>query len=316
MTNSSGTMPYIKSEPDDFANNPNRYMRAPNYGNSQNFGNQFTTPQDGASIDPSELSMQNNYGMNYNFGPTNMASSFSMGNSGYDDSELLESLDFGNPQGMLDDYSNMPQQNNNNRVSGSIPMNQQVYSTTPDGPPIQSPYLAGFDYSQFRQMGSIPTHMSPLSTSQFAKRPSMQSAHRKSSDQRSPLTPRTSQMASLQIGTPIRQAWSMADQSELQASKTGTPRPCPVSMTAHLAAFIRIWTHHYLRPAALFITSASPRPLGQANMHHCLPRLRMAWDLATQRMRKPRNVVGELHTMPWNDGDVTTSTNAFKTCHT
>lgn len=203
MTNSSGTMPYIKSEPDDFANNPNRFMRAPNYGNAQSFNNQFTNPQDGASIDPSELSMQNNYGMNYNFGATNMASSFSMGNSGYDDSELLESLDFGNPQGMLDDYSNMPQQNNNNnRVPGAMPMNQQVYSTTPDGPPIQSPYLGGFDYSQFRQMGSIPTHMSPLSSSQFAKRPSIQAANRKSSDQRSPLTPRTAQMASLQIGTP------------------------------------------------------------------------------------------------------------------
>lgn len=195
-------MPYIKSEPDDFGNNPNRYMRTTNYGNSQSFGNQFNNPQDGASIDPSELSMQNNYGMNYNFGATNMAGSFSMGNSGYDDNELLESLDFGNPQGMLEDFSGMPPQNNNNRNSGAIPMNQQVYSSTPDGPPIQSPFLGNFDYNQFRPMNSIPQHMSPMSASQFAKRPSMQAAHRKSSDQRSPLTPRTAAMAGLQIGTP------------------------------------------------------------------------------------------------------------------
>ncbi|KIX04979.1 uncharacterized protein Z518_05851 [Rhinocladiella mackenziei CBS 650.93] len=209
MTNSAGGMPYIKSEPDDFGNNPNRFMPASNFSNSQPYGNQFNNPQDGASIDPSELSMQNpNFGgMQYNFAGGNMSSSFSMGNSGYDDSELLESLDFGNNgQGMIDDFSTMTQPSNVNRSSGGVPTNQQnqmsnVYSSTPDGPPIQSPFLGNFDYNQFR-MGSLPQHMSPLQGSQFGKRPSIQSANRKSSDQRSPLTPRTAAMAQLHIGTP------------------------------------------------------------------------------------------------------------------
>lgn len=211
MTHSSGGMPYIKSEPDEFGNNPNRFMPASSFGNPQSYGTQFNNPQDGGSIDPSALSMQNaNFGgMQYNFGGGNMSSGYSMGNSGYDDSELLEGLDFSNNgQGMLDDYSNMAQPNtNNNRGSGAMPMNQpnqmpNMYSNTPDGPPIQSPFLGTFDYNQFRPMGSLPQHMSPVQASQFAKRPSMPSANRKSSDQRSPLTPRTSAMAGLHIGTP------------------------------------------------------------------------------------------------------------------
>jgi hypothetical protein len=210
MTQSSGGMPYIKSEPDEFGNNPNRFMTSPNFGNTQNYSNQFTNPPDAGSIDPSELSMQNNFaGMQYGFGGSNMSSSFSMGNNAYADNELLESLDFtDNGQGMLDDFSSMTQtNNNNNRISGAIPLSQQnqmssIYSSTPDGPPIQSPFLGNFDYNQFRPVGSLPQHMSPLQGSQFAKRPSMQSVNRKSSDQRSPLTPRTAAMAGLHIGTP------------------------------------------------------------------------------------------------------------------
>ncbi|KAL6251205.1 hypothetical protein RBB50_001413 [Rhinocladiella similis] len=205
MTHSSGGMPYIKSEPDDFGNNPSQFMSSSNFNTSQNFNNQFNL-QDNGSINPSELS--NFGGMQYNFGG-NMSSSFNMGNSGYDDSELLESLDFShNGQGMLDDFTTLNQSSSNNRGSGAIPMSQQnqmsnVYSSTPDGPPIQSPFLGTFDYNQFRPMGSLPQHMSPLQSGQFGKRPSMQSANRKSSsDQRSPLTPRAAAMAGLHIGTP------------------------------------------------------------------------------------------------------------------
>ncbi|RVX71768.1 hypothetical protein B0A52_03952 [Exophiala mesophila] len=206
MANSTGNIPYIKSEPDEFGNNPNRYMQtqASNFGSSQGFGNQFSNQQDSGSIDPSALSMQNNnYGLNYNFGGANMASSYSVGNAALDDSELLDSLDFGsNGQNMMDEFTTMSQQNNNQRLNNAIPMNQAMYSSTPDGPPIQSPFLGNFDYTQFRPMNSLPQHMSPMQGGQFGKRPSMQSANRKSSDQRSPLTPRTAAMAGLQIGTP------------------------------------------------------------------------------------------------------------------
>ncbi|KIW85741.1 hypothetical protein AYO21_01937 [Fonsecaea monophora] len=212
MTHSSAGMPYIKSEPDDFGNNPNRFMSSANYGNSQGYGNQFNNQQDGGSIDPSELSMPTtNYGsMPYNYGGNPISSSYGVGvGPAYTDNELLESLDFGNNngQGMFDDFTMANPTNSNNRNSGAVQMDQQnqipnVYSSTPDGPPIQSPFLGNFDYNQFRPMGSLPTHMSPHQGSQFGKRPSMQAANRKSSDQRTPLTPRTAGMAGLQIGTP------------------------------------------------------------------------------------------------------------------
>lgn len=194
-------MPFIKSEPDDFGNNPNRYIPAQNYSNQQNFN--FSN-QDGASIDPSELSMSNGNYNQYGFSSQNMSSSFSMGHAGFDDSELLESLGDNGP--LLDDFSSMQQFNNQPR---NIPNQQQqqqmpnIYSNTPDGPPIQSPFLGQVDYTHFRQLNSLPQHMSPLQNPPYTtqKRPSMQ-AHRKSSDQRSPMTPRTASMAGLQIGTP------------------------------------------------------------------------------------------------------------------
>ena len=80
-----------------------------------------------------------------------------------------------------------------------------IYSQTPDGAPIKSPFIGGFDYGQFgRHMSSIPQHMSPHQGASFMqKRPSVQAQHRKSSaDTRNPMTPRTSAMAGLHIGTP------------------------------------------------------------------------------------------------------------------
>ena len=110
MSYQRGGMPFIMSEPDEFGSNPNRYIQAPNYG-QQNF--QQSHHQDG-SIDPSELTMSNgNFSNSYNFGSQNMSSSFSMGNSGFNEDELLDSLDMNNNgQPMMDDFSPMQQFNN------------------------------------------------------------------------------------------------------------------------------------------------------------------------------------------------------------
>ena len=121
----------------------------------------------------------------------------------------LTGLDMNNNgQPMMDDFSTMQQFNNQPRHTGSIPVSNQqqmshIYSSTPEGPPIQSPYLGQPDYGHFRNLNSLPQHMSPLQNPQYmsGKRPSMQ-AHRKSSDQRGPMTPRTPAMAGLHIGTP------------------------------------------------------------------------------------------------------------------
>lgn len=264
MTNNSGAMPYIKTEPDEYGNTPGRFMSASTFGHSQNYGSQFNHTQDSASINPSELSMQNANlgGMQYNnFGGGNMSASFSMGNSGYDDNELLESLDFGNNgQGMLDDFSTMTQQNNNNhRGSAAIPMNQSnqlsnMYSSTPDGPPIQSPFLGTFDYNQFRPMGSLPQHMSPLQGSHFAKRPSLQSANRKSSEQKTPLTPRSAAMAGLHIGTP--ESGSLAN---------GRPIRAPSVQNRHSKT---LSGHYDSTPGSLHSYLDSPLSSPGTGLHH------------------------------------------------
>ncbi|KPI36420.1 uncharacterized protein AB675_2924 [Cyphellophora attinorum] len=197
--------PYIKSEPDEFGNDPNRYMQNHNFNNHGNF-DQYFNDQQGGSIDPSALSMfgGNSGGMQYGSGYNNMSNSYSnMGTSAaFDDSELMEGL--GDPN-QMDDYNAMSSMNQQQaRTKHSMPINaSQVYSSTPDGAPIQSPYLGQPDYNHFRNLSSIPQHLSPLQGPGFmsGSRPGM-SAHRKSSDQRSPMTPRTAAMANLQIGTP------------------------------------------------------------------------------------------------------------------
>lgn len=187
-------MPYIKSEPDDFDSLTGGYTQ---FSPSQNFGG-FSQSYNG-SIDPSELSMGGgNFNQNYNFGGQNMTGSFHMGGGGaFADDELLESI--GSPQ----DFSGVHQSGNQGMGVNQGQVNS-IYSHTPDGAPIQSPFVGGFDYSQFRPLNSIPQHMSPHQGSSYMnKRPSMQTQGRKSSaDQRNPMTPRTSAMAGLHIGTP------------------------------------------------------------------------------------------------------------------
>jgi hypothetical protein len=205
MTHSSSGMPYIKSEPDDMGNNPNHFRSSSNFGLSQGYGNQFTNQHASAGVDPNDLT---NYGsVPFNYGGNNMASGFSMGNSGYGEDELLDSLGFSNNDGdgMFNDFTTLNQPSNNNKGPGAVQVNSQnqmpnIYSSTPDNAPIQSPFLNGFDYSQFRPMGSLPQHM-PSHQGLQHKRPSINSI-RKSSDQRSPLSPRPAGIAGLQIGTP------------------------------------------------------------------------------------------------------------------
>jgi Helix-loop-helix DNA-binding domain len=249
MAGHSGSIPYIKREPDELTNDPNRYIASSQtyHGAQQNFPNQFDLQQQtNAGIDPSELSMPNgSYTMPYFSGSQqNLSSSFNLGNSGYGEDELLESLDFSGQQGNMDDFTNLQHQTNQNRHQSGVPMNHHgpmthVYSSTPDGPPIQSPFLGGFDYNQFRPMNSIPQHMSPHANTTYmnAKRPSMHSV-RKSSDQRSPMTPKTPglhvgtpELTNLQNGRPIR---TPSAQSRQQKTLSGHYDSTPGSLHSYL----------------------------------------------------------------------------------
>lgn len=211
-------MPLIKHEPDENNLNPNQYMMASQgYGGGpqQQFTNQFSNQPMSDGIDPLEL-QNGNYGMQYSFGSQqNLSSSFNLGNSGIGDDELID-LDLNGHQAQLNDFSGMQ----NSQAGGQYPEQRHptgislshqgqitnVYSSTPDGPPIQSPFLGNFNYDQFRPINGMTSQMSNQSNAPFqqtyGKRPSVQSVERRTSEQRSPLTPRTSAVAGLHITTP------------------------------------------------------------------------------------------------------------------
>jgi hypothetical protein len=217
MTDADNGMPYIKHEPDENNLNPNQYMMAsPGYGDAQqHFANQFNSGPISDGIDPLEL-QNGNFGMQYSFGSQqNLSSSFNLGNSGIGDDELLD-LDLNGHQPQSNDFSSMP----NNQAGGQYPEQRHptgislshqgqmtnVYSSTPDGPPIQSPFLGNFNYDQFRPVNGVAQQMSNQPSTPFQqnymKRPSVQSMDRRTSEQRSPLTPRTPAISGLHIATP------------------------------------------------------------------------------------------------------------------
>ena len=204
--------PYIKPEPNDFNNfDPNQYMQF-----SQHNQNQFNTTHGNVNINPANLA-QGNPGMAQSFGQNNMTSSFNMGNAGIADDELLE-LDFNPTSQQNGGYDfNQGMQNFLNQQQ----MNQTntgVYSHTPEGPPIQSPFTHNnFNYGQFRPVGSqqLPGGHMPQ---QAGYRPHMQHIDRKVSDSRSPATPNTPGMNQLQMGDDF--SHSAVQQIQHQRHKT------------------------------------------------------------------------------------------------
>ena len=159
--------PFIKNEPDDQSSNPNQFMMTQSaYGipSPSSFGNQFGgAGNDG--IDPSELTMQHGGFMSNTFGtPQNLSSSFNLGNAGIDTSELLD-LEFSGQNGMPQDHHNnnvsmVPDQRQPTALSmGHQGQMAHVYSETPEGAPIQSPFLRGsFNYEQVRHMQQQQQH--------------------------------------------------------------------------------------------------------------------------------------------------------------
>jgi len=249
--NSSGNMagtgtssPFIKDEPEDHTFDSNQFMaNQQGYGMSpQQFNQQFGTPQGGA-IDPSELTMQNGTFGQFPFGSQqNLSSSFNMGNSRFGDDELLD-LDLddshrqqGGLHGGQHNFGGSPNmQPNNGAVQNFFPdhgppdvvsMNHQnqmnqVYSHTPDGAPIQSPFVHGnFNYAHFGQMqpqqlsqrasprvnpSSANIHSGSFENSYMNARPRSNVPHgldRNPSDTRNPMTPKTPALGGLNLGTP------------------------------------------------------------------------------------------------------------------
>lgn len=274
MAGTGGSSPYIKDEPEDqfFSSHNQRFMNGAqqNFGMPQQHFNQF-----GGSINPSDLTMGNNgvaipngggYGTSFQNNFTTQASStsntsFSKGISTFGDDELLDSLDTqSNQNGMQNghDFGGMEfdfQQNLYSGHNGSAalsvdPNHINGYSNTPDGDPIQSPFVHNFNHAQFRHMqpqhsfgGSLqspgsysgsphPEMHSGSVDSRQRPRLSQVMQGRKSSNTRSPLTPKTPGISSLNIGSaeassfptqPIRTSQSHRHQKTLSGQWDQTP---------------------------------------------------------------------------------------------
>ena len=186
MAGTGSSSPFIKDEPEDqfFSSHNQRYMGGTPQGFSipQQHFNQFGSH--GGSINPSDLTMggssiaipSGGYGSSFQTNFTTQASnpnaSFSKGISTFGDDELLDSLGtihdthiqsgghteqrsglwhgFDFPQNIY------TEQNGTNALTAD-PNHINGYSHTPDGDPIQSPFVHNFNHAQFRHMRSSIT---------------------------------------------------------------------------------------------------------------------------------------------------------------
>lgn len=254
MAGTGASSPFIKDEPDDqfFSSHSQRFMSNPqSFGLTQTHFNQFGSPH-GGSINPNDLTVGSNgmsiphggYGSsfqnNFSTQPSNPSASFSKGISTFGDDELLDSLDaigthpnHGGMQNNGQDFGGMDFDfNNGHNIYGGnngnglgVDPNMNGYSNTPDGDPIQSPFVHNFNHAQFRHMqtqhnfgSSLQSPASytgsPLNgpdlhngigeshfTKQSRPRLSQTASGRKASNTRSPLTPKTPAISSLNIGS-------------------------------------------------------------------------------------------------------------------
>lgn len=228
--------PFIKPEPHDFSFTPNHFPQHNGYNNPMSHHNDFTTHNNNSNnVDPN--SIMNGANFNQGFTSQNMSGSFMMGNSGIADDELMDTLNMNFDDGTGHTNSNNNATNNGNNFqqeqqsnynqqymtqAGSVPMsmaqhqhmsnNNNIYSSTPEGAPIQSPFINNFNYGQFRpidanqaqqqQPFSLPSSGAGYRNGMTAAQQQMNAMERKISESRSPATPNTPGLGALQLGEP------------------------------------------------------------------------------------------------------------------
>lgn len=232
----SSPRPAIKIEPQDHYSMNQFGTNQSGYSMPDNFEQQYTNAGNSfGDVDPHNLGLSDSW-MQAQFGPQqNMSSSFTMGGAGIADDELADLgnlndtgvLNFNavqNGYGTHQGNFGQPQSTNPSFVDlgsvqgGPVSMGHQddfnqMYSHTPEGAPIQSPFIHGFNYAQFRpttgQHKPSFTQARPSmdmrhNSFNVNSRPSMAGLHmeRAVSDSRSPLTPKTDALGALHLGTP------------------------------------------------------------------------------------------------------------------
>lgn len=235
MASTASSSPFIKDEFDDFSSRI-PLAHAPPFDMSPSHFTPFGQPSGG--INPNDLSMDTNG--DYNNPSSHSNGGFSKGISTFDDDELIDSLGdmdgghFGQsgPQNGQDfglgfDLSSTTFSGPAG-ASTMSPHPHQIsgYSHTPEGDPIQSPFVHNFNQAHFQRMQAHP-HLgnliqsptsytgSPMLAGEMGdgspcsqQRPRLGALQqRRSSTTKSPLTPQTAGIASLNIGSasqPIR----------------------------------------------------------------------------------------------------------------
>ncbi|KAK3679606.1 hypothetical protein LTR37_021365 [Vermiconidia calcicola] len=246
--------PFIKPEPNDYnAFDPNQYM--------QFNQNQYNTGHGNLNVNPANLTSN---GMHQNYGQQpNMASSFNTGNAGIADDELLD-LDFNAPAQQPDQFTfNQGMQNFIQQQQMNQQPNSAVFSQTPDGPPMQSPFNHdGFHYGQFRPVAQQQQFAGGHSMPQQAGiPPHMQHADRKVSNSRSPASPNTPAMNQGQLGDDFnhpgmqqihhRQQPSMGNgwdsTPDRHSWNDGSPFASPINGPMHnqISEILKHNTHHH-----------------------------------------------------------------------
>lgn len=156
--------PFIKPEPHDFSFNPDQYAQF-------NQGQNFDLSGGSMNINPANLTT-NNFSQN-----------FSTSNAAIADDELLDlDFDHGQPQGNNFDFAQSMQNLLNQRAMQQ--QNNAMFSHTPEGAAIQSPFTNDFNYNQFR-----PAAGQQFGAHSMPQQVFRQQMIRKVSDSRSPATP-------------------------------------------------------------------------------------------------------------------------------
>lgn len=221
----------------------------------------------GGSINPNDLAMSagnyNSFQNNYNSNSNGGTNGFSSGSALFGDDELLDGLT--NPadqqagmQANGQDFGGM----NDMSMSGfapsvyathGLPLDQQIngYSNTPDGDPIQSPFVHSFgQYRQIQHPQAFGSSLqspgsygaSPLGNAEYnndgtdpnflkARARVAQAMQRKPSNNANPLTPKTTPMASLNMSSsesygaqPIRTTNGSHHEKSHSGQWVGTPK--------------------------------------------------------------------------------------------
>ena len=261
--------PYIKPEPNDFNFDPSQYMQFQQNNRNQQ---QFNGMPNNVNINPANLSQS--FSQSYNIGGSNIT-----------DDELLE-LDF-NPNGQQNgafDF-NQGMQNFLSQQQLQQQNNTAMFSHTPEGAPMQSPFThANFNYAGFRPMEGqqqfAGSHSMPQQAGNF--RPPLQHMGRKISDSRSPGTPATPAMQ-LQMGEDFNHPGMQAIQHQRQKSSMGnsgydstpdqnswhdnSPFPSPNGHPMHpqISEVLKTGTHHHGKVASSLPTKMEGGAPGYPN---------------------------------------------------